>query len=161
MKKLLGIVVLGLLLSGNGYAKSFKLNCSFKDAYAEMTSGRVTKVTPDMDDYQYYSSDVVVPINENAKMFDGMIADRFDDDIMKKEFYDELKGPKATIKMKKVWTINRITGVFTKEIYSKVVGRDSSWGSPITINYNCRKAKKKFQNEKAFRDRGSGFDLYA
>ena len=29
MKKLLGIVVLGLLLSGNAYAKIIKLHCEF------------------------------------------------------------------------------------------------------------------------------------
>ena len=77
-------------------------------------------------------------------MFDGLRADRFDDEIMKVEMYDELKGESATIKMKKIWTINRITGVFTKEIYSKLIGRDTSWGSPDTIRYDCRKAKKKF-----------------
>jgi hypothetical protein len=57
---------------------------------------------------------------------------------------DEIKGSKGTIKFKKVWTVNRVTGVFTKEIYSKVVGRDTSWGAADTIRYDCRKEKKKF-----------------
>ena len=33
IKKLLGIVVLGLLFSGNGYAKTFKIGLTFKDYY--------------------------------------------------------------------------------------------------------------------------------
>ena len=58
--------------------------------------------------------------------------------------FDKLKGPKATVKLKKIWAVNRMNGVFTKEIYSKIVGVDSSWGAGTTIRYDCRKAKKKF-----------------
>jgi hypothetical protein len=32
MKKLLGIIILGLLLSGNGYAKEYMKDLDFKDA---------------------------------------------------------------------------------------------------------------------------------
>ena len=86
----------------------------------------------------------VVSFNEDLKIFAGNKADRFDQEIIKLTMYDEIKGPKATIKMKKIWTVNRVTGVFTKEIYSKLIGRDTSWGSADTIRYDCRKAKKKF-----------------
>jgi len=144
LKKALSIIVLGLLLSGNAYAETFKLNCSFRDAYVSMASGETVKLTTDMDNYQIYSVDVVVPINEDLKMFDELIADRFDDEIMEVEMRGEIKGPEATVKMKKIWTINRVTGVFTKEIYSKIIGIDTSWSSPDTIRYDCKKAKKKF-----------------
>ena len=144
MKKLLAIVVLGLLLSGNVYAKSVKLNCSFRDAYVVMDNDRTKKLTPDMDTYQYYSADDVVSFNEDLKIFAGHKTDRFDQEVIKITMYDELKGPKATIKLKKIWTINRVTGVLTKKIYSKLIGRDSSWGSADTIRYDCRKAQKKF-----------------
>jgi hypothetical protein len=144
MKKAIAIIILGLLWCNVGFAKSFKLNCSFKDAYVTMDDGSTKKLTPDSDIYQIYSADAVISVNEDLEMFDGLRADRFDDEIMKVEMRDELKGPKATIKMKKIWTINRITGVFTKEIYSKLVGRDTSWGNSDTIRYDCRKAKKKF-----------------
>ena len=144
MKKLLGIVVLGLLICVNAYAKSVKLNCSFRDAYVVMDNDRTKKLTPDMDLYQYYSADDVVSFNEDLKIFAGNKADRFDQEIIKLTMYDDIKGPKATIKMKKIWTVNRVTGVFTKEIYSKLIGRDTSWGSADTIRYDCRKAKKKF-----------------
>ena len=71
-------------------------------------------------------------------------ADKFDEEIIKLTMYDEIKGPKATVDMKKVWTVNRVTGVFTKEIYTKIPGRDTSWSSANTYRYDCRKAKKKF-----------------
>ena len=144
MKKLLSILVLSLLFSGNAYAKLVKLNCSFRDAYVVTDNNRTIKLTSDMDLYQIYSADDVISFNEDFKIFVGMKADRFDDDIISVTMFDEIKGPKATIKMKKIWTVNRVTGVFTKEIYSKLIGRDTSWGTADTIRYDCRKAKKKF-----------------
>ena len=145
MKKLFStILVLGLLLSGNAYAKLVKLNCSFRDAYVAMDNNRTKKLTPDNDLYQIYSADDVISFNEDFKIFVGKKADRFDDDIINVTMLSENKFPKATIKMKKIWTVNRVTGVFTKEIYSKLIGRDTSWGTADTIRYDCRKAKKKF-----------------
>ena len=116
MKKLLSILVLSLLFSGNAYAKLVKLNCSFRDAYVVTDNNRTIKLTSDMDLYQIYSADDVISFNEDFKIFVGMKADRFDDDIISVTMFDEIKGPKATIKMKKIWTVNRVTGVFTKEI---------------------------------------------
>ena len=139
MRKIVLGLVLALLLSSNAYAKLVKLNCSFRDAYF---GGQ--KLTPDMEFYQIVSRDDVISFNDNLKIFAGMKADKFDEEIIKLTMYDEIKGPKATVDMKKVWTVNRVTGVFTKEIYTKIPGRDTSWSSANTYRYDCRKAKKKF-----------------
>ena len=143
MKKLLFFLVISLFLNNNAYAKLVKLNCSFRDAYVVMDNNRTKKLTPDMDSYQYYSADDIISFNEDFKSFVGMKADRFDDEIISVTMLDEIKGPKGKIDLKKVWTVNRVTGVLTKEIYTKVIGRDTSWGTADTIRYDCRKAKKK------------------
>ena len=144
MKKLLFFLVISLFLNNNAYAKLVKLNCSFRDAYVVMDNDKTKKLTPYMDSYQYYSADAIISFNEDFKIFVGKKADRFDDYIINVTMLDEIKGSKGTIKLKKVWTVNRVTGVFTKEIYSKVVGRDTSLGAADTIRYDCRKEKKKF-----------------
>ena len=46
MKKLLGILVLGLLLSGNAYSEDFVYNCKFKTSYKNDT-GKKLKSTND------------------------------------------------------------------------------------------------------------------
>ena len=129
MKKLLLTILFTLVLSGGAYAKLVKLNCSFRDAYVVMDNNRTKKLTPDMDAYQYYSADDIISFNEDFKIFVGMEADRFDDEIISVTMLDEIKGPNGKIDLKKVWTINRVTGVLTKEIYTKVIGRDPSWGN--------------------------------
>ena len=144
MKKLLSIIVLGLLLSGNSYAESIKLNCTFREAYAEMVSGGFEKVTPEFEEYRFWSEDTVVTINEKLKTFEGSKAVIFNDEIIKNVFFDEVKGPKATEKSIKIWTINRITGIFRKEIYAKIVGRDLEFRPLLDITYDCKKAVKKF-----------------
>ena len=45
MKKLLGIIVLGLLLSGNVYAETLTLNCSF-EKYVDRTNIYAEKIIP-------------------------------------------------------------------------------------------------------------------
>jgi len=45
MKKLLGIIVLGLLLSGNAYAENLTLNCSF-EKYVDQTNFLDEKIIP-------------------------------------------------------------------------------------------------------------------
>ena len=144
MKKILAIIILSFLISENSFAKTVKLNCSFKDAYVGMEDGSTKKLTPDMDLYHIYSADDIISFNEGNKTFVGHKADKFNDEIIKVTMFDKLKGPKATVKLKKIWAVNRMNGVFTKEIYSKIVGVDSSWGAGTTIRYDCRKAKKKF-----------------
>ena len=144
MKKLFLTILFTLVLSGGAYAKLVKLNCSFRDAYVVMDNNRTKKLTPDMGAYQYYSADDIISFNEDFKSFVGMEADRFDDEIISVTMLDEIKGPNGKIDLKKVWTVNRVTGVLTKEIYTKVIGRDTSWGTADTIRYDCRKAKKKF-----------------
>ncbi|MFL2901508.1 MAG: hypothetical protein ACJZ36_00920 [Candidatus Pelagibacter sp.] len=144
MKKILAIIILSFLISENSFAKTVKLNCSFKDAYVGMEDGSTKRLTPDMDLYHIYSADDIISFNEDNKSFVGHKADRFNDEIIKVTMLDEIKGPKATVKLKKIWAVNRMNGVFTKEIYSKIVGVDSSWGVGTTIRYDCRKAKKKF-----------------
>ena len=144
MKKLFLTILFTLVLSGVAYAKLVKLNCSFRDAYVVMDNNRTKKLTPDMDAYKYYSADDIISFNEDFKSFVGMEADRFDDEIISVTMLDEIKGPNGKIDLKKVWTVNRVTGVLTKEIYTKVIGRDTSWGTADTIRYDCRKAKKKF-----------------
>ena len=144
MKKILLFLVISLFLNNNAYAKLVKLNCSFRDAYVVMDNNRTKKLSPDMDEYRYYSAHDIISFNEDFKIFVGMKADRFDDEIISVTMLDEIKGPKGKIDLKKVWTVNRVTGVFTKEIYTKVIGRDTSWGTADKIRYDCRKAKKKF-----------------
>ena len=144
MKKLFLTILFTLVLSVGAYAKLVKLNCSFRDAYVVMDNNRTKKLTPDMDAYKYYSADDIISFNEDFKSFVGMEADRFDDEIISVTMLDEIKGPNGKIDLKKVWTVNRVTGVLTKEIYTKVIGRDTSWGTADTIRYDCRKAKKKF-----------------
>ena len=51
MKKLLGILVLGLLLSSNAYAKIIKLSCIFEKAYEYSLSGISIKMTEDNELY--------------------------------------------------------------------------------------------------------------
>ena len=46
MKKLLGIVVLSLLLSGNAHSEDFVYNCKFKTSYKNDT-GKKLKSTND------------------------------------------------------------------------------------------------------------------
>ena len=46
MKKILGIIVLGLLLSGNAYSEDFVYNCKFKTSYKNDT-GKKLKSTND------------------------------------------------------------------------------------------------------------------
>ena len=144
MKKIILILIVCIFLSNNAYAKTVKLICSYKEAFVFTDDNRYIKLTPDHDLYQYYSADDVITFNEDAKTFVGMKADSFNDDFIKVTMFDEIEGPKATIKLKKIWRVNRFTGVFTKKIYSKLVGRDTSWGSGDKIRYDCRKAKKKF-----------------
>ncbi len=144
MKKFFIIIILSLLISEISYAKAVKLNCSFKDAYDSMSDGSVRKLSSNNENYHIISQDTVVTIDEARKFFAGGKADRFDDEIIKITWVEDLKGPKGTIKLKKSWKLNRITGVLVKDVYSKVVGRDSSYGSPFTLRYDCRVAKKKF-----------------
>ena len=80
MKKILLFLVISLFLNNNAYAKLVKLNCSFRDAYVVMDNNRTKKLTPDMDEYQYYSADDIISFNEDFKIFVGMKADRFDDE---------------------------------------------------------------------------------
>tara|TARA_X000000950_G_C13560249_1_gene515282 strand:- start:133 stop:567 length:435 start_codon:yes stop_codon:yes gene_type:complete len=144
MKKFFVIIILSLFISETSYAKAVKLNCSFKDAYDSMSDGSVRKLSSNNENYHIISQDTVVTIDEARKFFAGGKADRFDDEIIKITWVEDLKGPKGTIKLKKSWKLNRITGVLVKDVYSKVVGRDSSYGSPFTLRYDCRVAKKKF-----------------
>ena len=60
MKKILAIIILSFLISENSFAKTVKLNCSFKDAYVGMDDGSTKKLTPDMDLYHIYSADDII-----------------------------------------------------------------------------------------------------
>ena len=60
MKKILGVIVLGLLLSGNAYAKNLKLECNF-----------ITRTNLDKD----FISDVFIDIKNNRALVD--ISDNF------------------------------------------------------------------------------------
>ena len=46
MKKILGIVVMGLLLGGNAYAETLTLNCSF-EKYVDRTNIYAEKIIPE------------------------------------------------------------------------------------------------------------------
>ena len=74
MKKLLGIIVLGLLLSGNANAvKDMKLTCE-SNSYMRMYFGKLTK---DTNNYEYE----INIINEKASLIHStkLILNNFDD----------------------------------------------------------------------------------
>ena len=144
MKRFYAFIILSLFISETAYAKVVKLNCSFRDAYDTLANGRTFKYKTTDSQYRYISGDAIVTIDEARNFFEGQKADRFDDNIIQSTWIDDIKGPKGTVKLKKTWTINRYTGVLTKEVYSKIVGRDSSFKGPSTFRYDCRTAKKKF-----------------
>ena len=137
-------MVLGLLWCSNANAETIKLNCKFKDVYAHMSSGTMERITPEYGEYRFWSQDAVVTINEKLKTFVDLKADVFNDEIIKIKFFDESKGPKGTVKHMKIWTLNRITGLLRKEVYSKFVGKDLEFGQNLDITYDCQKAEKKF-----------------
>ena len=145
MKKLLGIVVLGFLLSGNAYAEAIKLSCIFKEAYDSL-NGKSVRITKDNSMYQYISEDNVVNIDTSLKLFDGYKATTWNEDIIESEWSERIdgKGDKSHMYMDlfKKFTINRITGEYRKEIYTKLKGESKT--GPTLIIYNCSKASKKF-----------------
>lgn len=143
IKYFLSIIFI-LFFNQSVFANDTKLNCTFKDAYLGMENGSIKKLTPDMQEYQLLSNDEILTFNEKKKIFVGWPADKFDDETIKVTMYNDIKGPKATINFKKVWEVNRITGVFIKEIYTKIEGKETSWGVADSIRYNCTKATKKF-----------------
>ena len=150
MKKLLGIVVLGLLLSGNAYAKIIKLHCEF-------IAGNITEKVPHPGHEDIKKNTTYISISEhdikgyNIKLdttkkeiieapnysLDGSTR-MFGDDII---FWYAALGPEERLEIK--FTLNRYTGRL--EEYHK----HYRWGETETnywahFIYECSKAKRLF-----------------
>ena len=65
MKKLLGIIVLGLLLTGNSYAKEVIIVCKFENGNSYGIDGTVEKFNKSTTSFPI--SDSIFKINENRK----------------------------------------------------------------------------------------------
>ena len=134
MKKLLGIIVLGLLLSGNAYAKKVYLNCSFingsfvdKEYKNEKTIDYKSDVTIDLD----LKTNTVLDGPHLGKDSDPIMDD--DEDIIS---WQSQIGPqkKGTF----YWiNLNRRNGDLNILTFSTVLKYDSS------ENYKCIITEKK------------------
>ncbi len=127
MKKLLGILVLGLLLSSNAYAKIISLSCMFNNAY----DGGVF-VDPSNEIYSHISEDVTVFLDYDNKHINGLDTPVWNDNKIVGKLHRNLSG----VILNTTLTLNRNTGKLKQEITGK-------YGT-TTINFNCSKAKKKF-----------------
>ena len=128
MKKILGIIVLGLLLSSNAYAKVISLSCIFQNAY---DGGSLMKPTNDM--YAYISDDTEISLDYDNESINGLETPVWNENKIIGKLNRTLKGG---IKLNTTLTLNRNTGKLKQEITGK-------YGT-TTINFKCSKAKKKF-----------------
>ena len=146
MKRLLIVLVLNLLFSGNLQANEIRLICKFIDAYDTQENGSSIRITKDKSMYQYISEDNIVKINTKLKLLDGSVATTWNEEIIENKWKERIdgKGDRSHmyIDIFKKFTINRLTGEYRKEIYTKVKGEKRT--GPTLIIYNCSIAKKKF-----------------
>ena len=150
MKKLLGIVVLGFLLSGNAYAKIIDLHCKFIE-------GNITEKVPHPGHEDIKKNTTFISISDHdvegynikldttkekiieAPMFEVPGSTRmFGDDLI--IWYASLSsGARLEIK----FTLNRYTGRLSEyhKHYKYGETEDNYW---MTLIYDCSKAKKLF-----------------
>ena len=128
MKKLLAIMVLGLLLSSNAYAKVVLLSCIFQNAY---DGGNLIK--PSNELYGYISEDASISLDYDNESINNLITPVWNENEIIGTLNRTLEGG---INLRTTLTLNRNTGKLKQEITGK-------YGT-TTINFNCSKAKKKF-----------------
>ena len=150
MKKLLGIVVLGFLLSGNAYAKIIDLHCKFIE-------GNITEKVPHPGKEDIKKNTTFISISDHdvegynikldttkeeiieAPMFEVPGSTRmFGDDLI--IWYASLSsGARLEIK----FTLNRYTGRL-REYHKHYKHGDTENNYWMDLIYDCSKAKKLF-----------------
>jgi hypothetical protein len=128
MKKLLAIIVLGLLWSGNANSKGILLSCIFQNAY---DGGKLMKPSDKM--YAYISNDTEIYLDYVKKSINGLKTPVWNDNEIIGKLNRNIKGE---FKINTTLRLNRNTGKLKQEIKAK-------YGTTI-INFICSKAKKKF-----------------
>ena len=128
MKKILGIVVLSLLLSGNANAKIISLLCIFQNAH---DGGSLKKLSNAM--YAYTGNDTEIFLDHDNESINGLETPVWNVNKIIGKLNRTFEGG---INLNTTLTLNRNTGKLKQEITGK-------YGT-TTINFKCPKAKKKF-----------------
>ena len=130
MKKLLGIMVLGLLLSSNAYAKEIYLTCKSYRGVGYWKDGRVSEFA-DGDTVHYNT----FKINTDKKRIYDL--NPADNEFIELKNVDCRSCNMGTIR---ICTINRIESTFLMEIIYKPIITFKR----LVIYSNCKVGKKKF-----------------
>ena len=96
MKKLLGIVVLGLLLSGSAYSQCVSGNCV--DGYGTQVVGIGHKYIGEWKDGKRHGQGTSIHVNENGEITDKFVGSFKNDRLDGKGIYTLLIGSGAVIK---------------------------------------------------------------
>ena len=129
MKKILGILVLGLLLSACSKEKEVKtLSCEFKNAY----DGSV-RMNSNHEFYSSISGDKTITLDYKRELLNDLDTPVWNDNKIVGVLHRNIQGE---FKIDTTLTLNRNTGGLKKEITTK--------HGTTTINYKCSKASKKF-----------------
>ena len=145
MKKLLGILVLGLLFSGNAYAEKIRITCSFeKSFYMNFKSkefGKTYRQADLSDVYEDFYFEVEYE-NKTLKNFNsnyGVSKDRKLKDFKIEDAYFLLTFNTDSYGIYETIFIDRYNGSFKHSTKSE---KDS--GYELTNYYKCQNATKKF-----------------
>ena len=150
MKKLLGIVVLGLFLSGNAYAKIIKLHCEF-------IAGNITEKVPHPGHEDIKKNTTYISISDhdikgyNIKLDttkeEIIEAPNYSSDGSTRMFGDEIiewfaaLGSGSELKVR--YTLNRYTGRL-REYHKHYKYGDTENNYWMNLIYDCSKAKRLF-----------------
>ena len=152
MKKLLGIVVLGLLLSGNAYTQETALICELKKYFSRKNLVSKQMETPLNQVDPIYISKQYLVLDFDKKKYIKSSSFIFPTDYQRYTFNDEAvyfvgHGPDTENYFHTSAVLNRYTGELEiKTQTSKAVAkRDPSQGGyKQLLIYECEKDKKKF-----------------
>jgi len=159
MKKLLAIVVLGLLLSGNAYAEILKLKCTYKFIDEKFNPGfevgDATFYTYDLNSSQYVVTDDFIRHYLVSKLMDSYYITYIEIyrytgeliykavEIPKEEIKELLKSniiKQQLVKQDKE-TFDTIKGLVFQWFIKNKGSKDLAW---IEYKLDCEKAKKQF-----------------
>ena len=147
MKKLLGIVVLGLLLSGNAYAKTITFNKCYTSYFsAENKSDPSKNYTgghAEFDEKQYEKRDYIIDLKNNRINTVGIYQDTY-----LKSQHEKNKHKTFYLKLKKIVNPRQYNIVYIDEKYIKAEKINKTIGKSIlTVNLE----KKEFEEHTDFR----------
>jgi len=129
MKKLLAIMVLGLLLSGCSEEKEVQtLSCDFKSLYEGST-----RLNSNHEFYSSFSEDITITLDYKLKILNDLDTPVWNDNKIVAVLNRNIQGK---MKIDTTLTLNRNTGRLRSDITTR--------HGTTSTNYKCSKANKKF-----------------